>query len=635
MSGICGIYYLDAKPIDNRHLGNMLDQLAHRGPEGAGLWQDGSVGLGHQMLHTTPESLSEKLPWMHPSEQWVITADARLDNRAELMTQLGLGASSAAGLSDSQLILAAYRQWGDRTPEYLLGDFAFAIWDQSQQRLFLARDHFGVKPLYYYCDRRVFAFATEIKALLALPEIPKRLNKAKVADYLASLFDNKAITFYEEILRLPPAQFLAVTPADVKRHPYWALDPHRELHLASDEDYAEALRSHFETAVSCRLRSVFPVGAFLSGGLDSSAIACVARNRLLHQNQPALKTFSAIFDSLPQCDELEYIDSVVAQGHIDAHYIPADQLTPLADLEKTLWHQDEAFAAPNLFMHQGIYRAAQGQQVRTLLDGFDGDTTISHGLPYLSEMAREGRWVALLQGLRGVSKTFNTPLNMLLWRYLWKQGLRPRAPKRVQRLGNRLHRKLSDPAPVTLRLQEEFVDSVSLRDRVRQLNAERQKTRTAREAHSYELSSGVLPFAMEITDRAAAAHHIAPSFPFFDKRLVEFCVAIPPEQKIHKGWTRLVMRRAMNNILPTKVQWRPGKSDLSPNFHGGLRDRERDCLARIMQEDTALIEPYVDIATLQATYQRFLCEGSLPDSAVLSIWKPITLALWLKQTGLT
>ena len=631
MSGICGLYYLDAQLVCPETLGRMLDVLAHRGPDGARLWHQRSVGLGHRMLHNTPESLQETLPKTHRSDRWTITADARIDNRAELIAQLGFRDRAASTIPDSELILEAYIKWGDRCCNQLVGDFAFAIWDALEQRLFLARDRFGVKPLYYYCDARLFAFATEIKALLQVSEIPQILNPEKVADYLASLFEDTEITFYQNVVRLPAAHQIQVARRGIKKQQYWQLEVSKEIYLNSDEAYAAALKERFETAVRCRLRSAYPIGSTLSGGLDSSSVACTARDLLSSQQRPALKTFSAVFEQVVECDESEYIRAVIDRGGVEPHFVQGDRISPLTDLEQMFFHQDEAFYAPNLFIHWAIYKKANQQNVRTVLDGFDGDTTISHGLPYITELAQKGRWRSLLQEISGFSKNFSRPLEPLLWKYLWQPGLAPRLPKLIQRAINRLHRARFPALPVSLSLNPDFARSADIHSRIQLLRSRLAQTQqSARHAHAQRLSWGVLPFTLEVADRAAAAHHIEPRFPFFDHRLVEFCLAIPPEQKIRHGWTRWVMRRAMADVLPQKVQWRPGKSDLSPNFRHGLSQLDRNRIDYVM-EDTTILKPYVDTALLRRIYQRLIDGEPLPDRDVISVWKPVTLALWLQQ----
>ena len=628
MSGIFGIYYLDGQPVERENLVRMADALAHRGPDGADVWCSGPVGLGHRMLWTTPESLLEKLPLVNRTGELVITADARLDNRSELLAALDCKDCPSEKITDSQLILAAYEKWGEQCPEQLLGDFAFAIWDGRKQRLFGARDHFGVKPFYYYTSGRAFIFATEIKALLCLGSVPRQLNEVKVADYLIPLFEDKEITFYQDIFRLPPAHSLTVSGKELRLQPYWSLDPERELRLGSDQEYAEAFRELFTEAVGCRLRSAFPLGSLLSGGLDSSSVTCTARELL---PQEPLHSFSAVFDQVPQCDERPFIEAVLAQGAIEPHWVRADQLGPLTDLDRVLWHQDEAFYAPNLFIHWSLYRAAKSQGVRALLDGFDGDTVVSHGVAYLSELARAGKWLALAGSVRGFARNFNRSPGQLLWRYLWRYGLGPLVPQPLRRVGRKLRSNRSARSP-TLRLNPDLARRIALKERIQAANSS-SPPQTARSEHYRRLSWGVIPFTLEVADRAAAAFSIEPRFPFFDKRLAEFCLALPPEQKMHRGWTRVVMRRALAGILPVEVQWRGGKSNLSHNFHRSLRLFERERLEQVIWSESALLEEYVDISVLRQTYQRFAAGEPLPDSDVLSIWKPVSLALWLRSVN--
>ena len=250
MSGIVGTYRLDGEPIDPDNLKQMTDILAHRGPDGSDVWISESVGLGHRMLWTTPESLLEKLPFADESEQFVITSHARIDNREELISKLNLNKYPTEKITDSQLILEAYKKWDEECPEYLLGDFAFVIWDKRKKILFCARDHFGVKPFYYYYQaNNFFAFGSEIKALLCLPQVPEKLNEVRIGDFLALMMEDKTITTYKDILRLPPAHSMVVSQSGINLRCYWELDPNREIKMDSDEAYAEEFRKIFTEAV--------------------------------------------------------------------------------------------------------------------------------------------------------------------------------------------------------------------------------------------------------------------------------------------------------------------------------------------------------------------------------------------------
>jgi asparagine synthase (glutamine-hydrolysing) len=238
MSGIAGIFNLDSRPVEGTDLWQMLSMLKRRGPDGSNVWCVGSIGLSQTMLVTTPEASHERLPHVSVQGDLVIVADARLDNRAELIVGLGLQDREQENIGDSELILGTYRKWGETCPDKLLGDFAFAVWDSRNQKLFCARDQFGVRPFYYYHDPgRIFVFASEPRAILVLKQIPYRINEARIADFLVTQLEgiDKTSTFFEEVYRLPPANIFAVTPDGIKQQQYWSLEPGSELKLGSDD----------------------------------------------------------------------------------------------------------------------------------------------------------------------------------------------------------------------------------------------------------------------------------------------------------------------------------------------------------------------------------------------------------------
>jgi asparagine synthase (glutamine-hydrolysing) len=646
VSGIFGIRYLDGRLLDREYLERMLDRLAHRGPDGAAIWCEGSVGCGHRMLWTTPESLLEKQPLTNQSGELTITADARIDNRDELIHVLSLDSSPPEKITDSQLILAAYQQWGEDCPDRLLGDFAFAIWDGCKQELFCARDHFGIKPFYYYASQQTFAFASEVKALFCLPEVPQQINEVRIGDYLASMFHDGTSTSYQDIFRLPAAHRMTVRTSGIQLQPYWALNPDRAIHLGSDAAYAAKFREIFTEAVRCRLRSAFPIGSTLSGGLDSSSITCVARGLLAEKGAPPLRTFSAVFDKLTECDERSYINAVVAQGGLEPHYIQADQISPLKDIEQMFWHQDEAFYAPNWCMGWALNKSAQQQKVRILLDGFDGDTTVSHGYGYLSELARAGRWFTLAKEVKGLAHALDESFPRWLWSYVNHFGIkatvsRYRVLRPLHRIGSLLtsffrrpKSQLSKQADWSDLLDPKFVARIGLEERHQAWKkVQGHLGLDERERHYRNIATQGLPqFAAETMDKSMAAFSLEPRYPFWDKRLVEFCLALPPEQKLHLGWDRVVMRRAMTNILPVEVQWRRGKTDFSSNLAHGLLSFEKESLDQLIPHGLGHLKQYLDIPFLEKIYQRFLSSKSQEAGMDgRNIWIVVSLALWLQH----
>jgi len=624
MSGIGGLLRLDGAPAARPDVERMLDRLAHRGPDAAGVWCVGTVGLGHRLLHTTPESLRERQPLTSATSDLVLTADARIDNRAELCSVL----LAPADVTDAELILRAYERWGERSPEHLLGDFAFAIRDARRDVLFCARDHLGVKPFYYHhAPGRLFCFASEIKGLLALPDVPRRLNETRVADYLVPLLEDKVITFYEEIVRLPPAHRMTVSRDAVRIEEYWALDPEREIRMKSDEEYAEAFREIFTEAVHCRLRSAFPVGSMLSGGLDSSSIVCVARKQLSEEGRGPLHTFSAIFPDLPECDEREYIDAVLAEGGVKQVYVHGDKLSPLANLDAMLGCQDEPFYAPNLYLHWALYDAAKQAGMRILLDGIDGDTTVSHSLLLLADLTRAGHWRQLAAEAGALSRNLGQPA----WRVVWNWGVKPLAPHTFRRAWRALRGRDGPVSRVNPLIRETFARSKTVAPRLEAMLKQRRTAGTAREDHLQHLASGLVPFVLEVADRAAAAFGLEPRYPFFDRRAAEFCLALPARQKLRLGWTRFVLRHAMTGLLPAKLQWRSTKTDLAPGFTRGLITSDRMLLQRLRHETSQSLGEYVDQRVLRRACDLAL-ESGTPE-AVFTLWPPLTLALWLRYRG--
>ena len=633
MSGILGIYNLDDRSVNRQDLMNMTDVLTHRGTDGFGIWQEGAIGLGHRMLWTTAESLLEELPMQRNG--LAITADARIDNRDELIETLGLQSLLAEKITDSDLILAAYQQWDRDCPNYLLGDFAFAIWDETQQHLFCARDHFGVKPFYYYCSETTFAFASEIKGIFCLLEVPKTLNETRIADYLVPMFHDTEITSYQHIFRLPPAHHLTLRPAEMQIDRYWKLDESRNIQFSSDEEYATEFRRIFTEAVRCRLRSAFPIGSELSGGLDSSSITCVSRKLL---EEGSLHTFSAVFDRLTECDERQYIEPVLALGKVQSHYFIADDQSPLQHLDKILWHQEEAFFAPNHFMGWGLNGVVQAAGVRVLLSGFDGDTTVSDGYGYLGDLARAGRWWRFIEEAKPLTKAMDIPLTKWLKSYFHHFAVKPIFNRyRWLKLPQRLWQWILPRRAVEVAVKsawDDMVDSrlmqqVGLAQRYQAWQqAESKLGQTQREQHYKAIRQGLIPFALEVQDKDAAAFGFETRYPFWDKRLVEFCLAIPAGQKLSQGWNRSVLRRAMTDILPPEVQWRRGKANFAPNLVRGLLN-DRAQLEDLGTDN--LLQGYVNSSEFQKSYQTFLTQTFQTDTNdVFKVWTVISLGLWLR-----
>jgi asparagine synthase (glutamine-hydrolysing) len=626
MSGIVGIYYLDGRPVDRADIQRMVDILAHRGPDGAGIWCEGPVGLGHLMLHDTPESLHETLPLVREDGDLVITSDARIDNRDELISLLRIERPSEE-VCDSEMILTAYEKWGERCCERLLGDFAFAIWDMKNQKLFCARDHMGVKPFYYYRSGRLFAFATEIRALLCLSGVPRKLNEVRVAYYLARNKEDQAISFYQDIVRLPPAQVLIVDRERGSKRTYWNLDPWREIKLDSDDKYAEAFRAVFTEAVHCRLRSAFRVGSYLSGGVDSSSVTCVARNLLAETLRKRLHTFSAVFDDVSETDESLLINIVLAKGGFEHHFIRGDQHGVLEDLNKYIEIYDEPNFGPNVPWIQDIHESAKSSDVRVMLSGSGGDFVVSYGEDMLLELALKFRWMALARQVAEFSRNTEMPARSILRSNI----IRPLIPElvldawRAVRINMRL--------PPDHLVNPALAKRIGLSERFRHvLRKPPIPLRTGRALHLSDLMLGVHSFSLQFEEMGPAANGIVIRHPFYDRRLVEFCLALPASQKMRNGLNRFIIRNALKETVPAEVIWNRVKAPFGPHFMYVLDQFERERLEALMTKDTSVIEEYVDVQALHKAYQRYVKLGSEIDGD--DVWRVALLAGWLSHNGL-
>lgn len=641
MSGIFGIVHLDGRSASRTIAEGMDAALAHRGGDARGVWVGERVALGHRLLATTPESLGERQPIVWRAPEAVLVADARVDNRADLIGQL----DAADTASDAELILAAYLRWGEDCSSRIVGDFAFAIWDSRSRSLFCARDPMGVRPLYYFATPSVFVFASEIKALFCSGEVARRVDELQVARFLEADLRDREATLFSGVRRLPAAHALRVAERVGQPTRYWRLEEVEPLHLDSTAAYVEAFTEVFYEAVRCRMRSISPVGSALSGGLDSSSIACAARNILAQASGGPVQTFSATFTGLPEtdrrlADESPFIDAVLATGGFRAHRFAADRSSPLRDFERMAWHLDQAPLAYNLYMHWGLFSAAQQAGVRVFLDGFDGDGCVSHGYERLDALLRAGDWetfdhqlrrLAQVQAsdrpqdivVRRVADSYGSRFLLSLlherrletWaratgelhhrfgvprrRLVVRHGVLPLLSTVSNALGLRRGRAV-DPASI---LTPELAARLASHPSSPQSDALEMED-IARAAHIRVIDNPLFQYGLELSDLSRSAFQVESRFPFFDRRLLEFCVSLPASEKLDDGWNRVVLRRAMEGILPPSVQWRPVKQNLSPNFRRGLMDDDRAFLEEAMTR-LHLIRPYVDERKIEPIWRRF------------------------------
>lgn len=619
MSGIAGVVRLDGRAVAPETIEALHAAIAHRGGDDRGQYVGGSVAFVHAMLHATQESLRETQPLVDQEPALVFTGDLRIDNREELLRQLPAADDQ---LSDAELALAAYRQWGDSCVKRLEGDFAFAIWNERTRTLFCARDPFGVKALVYcHLPGKLFAFGSEVMALLAIDDVPREVDDKRIVDFLNVHFDDTERTFHRAIRRLPGGTTLTLRDGGVTMRRYWSPRDAGRLRLSSDAEYADAFREQLTRAVRVRMRvpDQSQVGSMLSGGLDSSFISAIARNELAAAGKGPLPTFSWIFSDSMAADEREFQQVMLDTGGFAPTIIDSATagFSPWSDLDRLL--RSGPPYAPNHYMNTGAAKLARQEGVRVLLDGLGGDSTISRGGARLIELLWRGKLSTLWRELQQLSLRRGADESRT--RLFVTDVIAPLTPSWLFALSWRLRGRHSEDPGQAL-----------LNPRMRQLAGARpyRPVWSARQEHIRHLGeSPLLAEGLELYDRLMSLNGVEGRYPFFDRRLAEFCISLPADQKLADGYSRIVARRAMEGLLPSAIQWRTGKG--APGLHviNGLL-ANRAALDEVFVRDPALLEPYLDLDVLRKVYGRFVEGGPIPFVMVVRLWSAAALAFWLR-----
>lgn len=545
MSAIVGLFHLDGKPVIRQMLEPALQAIKHYGGDGSGLWTRDGVGFGHLMRHITPESIDEALPY--EQEHLAITADARIDNRDELFEALSVPQSLRATIPDSQLILRAYEHWGDASPKHLIGEFAFAIWDNRRRELFCASDHLGCRPFYYYHSGGSFGFATDVRALWALPNAPIGLDELEVALYLDKDGPiSKHRTLYEGISKLVLGHQLCVSPLGLRKSAYWHPFDGREIRFKSEADYALRLRELMDEAVACRLRTDFPVAAHLSGGLDSSSVAVLAARELSSRGRQLAMGYSyspprARVEPNRAEDEREKIERISRQENIPVHFVDAT----VKDWYERFSRFPIMGEVENHGLERHVVRHAAGLGVRTILTGLGGDQGITaRGQGYLPELLCAGRWLKLLREWFVSYKGLRSSV-LATFRPLLPQPLYVRFYLRDWEKSERFI-----DAGLACRYAEELR---AIRPFVPQIGVHRQQ--------KWRLEFGDLQSVVEEQTVWATSYGITHTYPMLDRRVLEFAYRIPSDLFYQKRIGAYLYRTAMRDVLPEDIVWNTGKLD--------------------------------------------------------------------------
>jgi asparagine synthase (glutamine-hydrolysing) len=562
MSAIAGIYKIKDGPINLEHGGILMKEFEKYPADDVQTWHNDKVFLGCHAQWITPESRDETLPFYDFERGLVITADAIIDNRNELFERLQVANGRRKGITDSELILLAYHKWNEDAPKYLVGDFAFMIWDEREQKLFGARDFSGSRTLYFYRNEQQFIFSTTIKPILSIPQIEKKLNEQWLAEYLAiigivDVVDTSA-TPYKNIEQVPPSHSISVVRDKVTINQYCRLTQGSQLKLRTNEEYLEAFIEVFQQSVTSRLRTYRQVGAQLSGGLDSGSIVSFASN-ILRLQEKKLYTFSYIppkdfIDFTPSHlmpDERPFIESTVEHvGNIDEQYLPFEGIDSYSEIDRFLDVMEMPYKFfENSFWLRGMFEEAQQKNAGILLNGGRGNLSISWGsaFDYYVTLMKSLKWVRLISELKKYSNNVGAS-RMRLVSALAKEAF--------PILNNASEFESSYRFPMII--NPEFAKRTNVFESLREhgmdesgwfssTNIYEQRKKHFEDGFHWNASN-------TLASKLSLNYSLWKRDPTNDLRVIKFCLSLPEEQYVQNGMDRALIRRATKGYLPDKVR---------------------------------------------------------------------------------
>jgi len=637
MSGLFGIYNRDNSPLNPDSVRKMGISIKHRGPDGMHVWQDGPVGIGHCIMHTTTEFLNEHLPYFDIKTGLVITADARLDNRDELVSRLGLEKELKNTIPDSQLILIAYQKWNVDCVRYFLGDFAFVIWDSNCKQLFCARDQLGIKPFYYYLSQQIFVFASETRAVLTVSQVPHKINQGRIADFLITQLEgiDKKSTFYEEVFRLPPAHTMLLSDKHVHVSNYWQLDPEYETRFKTDGEYIEAFSELLTDATRARLRCSDSPASMLSGGIDSSAVTGIAQQLMQDTSAGSLLVFSGISKTDDQCLETHFINTVIKHTGVNSFTADTSNLKNYDEELLSVFKLLEEPFDSDMTLIILVYLMAHRSGCRVMLDGVEGDIVHSLSTSYPAYLFRRGQFILALSESRGLWKNNyqkETPFLKLLYRTVRSALVTNTIYKHQRKIFSNIYLKRELTGTY---INQEFADRVDIKDRLEQLAAHgsRGLCSTLREQHIRNVMHPYLTVALERYDRIAALCSVEPRHPLLDRKLVEFSVSLPWDQLVRNGWSKYLLRRTCASFLPGEVAWRRGWEHIGWSITSAFQHTHLQQIRQEIALQEPLIRPYVDSTYLGRILHKAYTLNTYEDESMH--WKIYQLANWLSRQQIT
>jgi asparagine synthase (glutamine-hydrolysing) len=597
----------------------MTEALRHRGPDDSGYYRDALAALGHRRLSIVDLSTGHQ-PMFNEAGNLCIVYNGEIFNHAQLRLALERTGHRYLTKSDTETILRAYQENGPDCVEQFRGMFAFAIWNKTTRTLFCARDRLGIKPFYYYWNGELFAFASEIKALLQHPSISAAFDDSLLPEYLAFGYSSEDRTLFAGIRKLMPGHRLLVTPQGLEVDRYWDIPFPQSPDTRDDQSWIEDCRTRLEDTVRMRLMSDVPLGLFLSGGIDSSVIAA-----LMARMAPGpVKSFSVGYREA-RFSELTYAASVAQSIRTEHHEVIVGRDEFFSVLPKLIWHQDAPLVWPSSVSLYFVSKLA-AEQVKVVLTGEGADEMFGGYRRYQFLLAHRrwmDRYARLPGGLRAWVRT----------RLADSDLLRASVRRKLQ------HTMLGHEPTLESFYLDNFYSAFSQDEQQALLARAGNRTENLYSAFLRYWSVGDRPrlgrllyadqktYLVELLmkqDRMSMAASIESRVPFLDHPFVEFAAAVPDHLKVRGRTGKFILRRATEDLIPREIQTR-AKMGFPTPLHDWLRGRGIEPVLKTLRDPDGLLAMYLAPSALDRLLERHL--GGRLD-ATDRIWRLLNLQLW-------
>jgi asparagine synthase (glutamine-hydrolysing) len=583
----------------------VMERLSHRGPDGSNAMSANNILMGHWHFWTTPEEVGERQPLALDGLPFRIVFDGRIDNRKDLFAKLDIASAEEKPVSDAALILRAYASWGESCFERLVGEFALVIFDELRNEVVCARDQLGDRTLFYALYGTQLVIASEPWAVACASPSKPTIHDGAVAHYFAMKATEDGQTLFDNIYELLPAHAMTVSSSARHARCYWQPDPNKKIRFKTDAEYGEQFRVLLEESIRCRLRSAAPVGILMSGGLDSTSVACLAAGMLAPEPLP---TISYVFDELTDCDERKYIESVKEEYGIHSVQIPCDDALPFKDWQNWVPNLNQPAENPFRALKERAYQRAKQAGIKVLLTGGFGDQLYSSGSDWFADLISEGQIQKAIRELSYHIRYFS-------FSRIRNEGFLQRAARRfVNRIpgGKFIHRKASTPKWITPLSRGYLLEG-------------KKKLATTPKHHASMIGIDIAQScSREIP--YVNRHNVELRHPYRDRRLIEFVMGLPGYQLYYLGLRKRILRNAMKGILPEIIRTRETPTHLLALLFRGF-EQQKDITENFFQGSNLHWQAYVRTDWLLKRWKEF----RLPTRngrELLVPWLCVAYELW-------